>query len=104
MGIYKKELIEEHKRVRGVLHTLEVLGEQTRLIDIYRTERDALGRVIRKCESQEAETSQKALNLANINKAERELLIAFADWVFEQPLSLGGRERELVQEYLKSKQ
>ena len=33
---------------------------------------------------------------------QRELLIAFSDWVFEQPLHLGGNERILVDEYLKS--
>ena len=33
-------------------------------------------------------------------KSDSDKLIAFSDWVFEQPLHLGGNERELVNKYL----
>lgn len=48
-----------------------------------------------------AQEQLKILNIPVVSKRS-ELLIAFADWVFEQPLHLGGRERELVAEYLKA--
>ncbi len=43
----------------------------------------------------------KNFALADVS-GQSELLIAFADWVFNQPKHLGGRERELVAEYLKA--
>ena len=43
----------------------------------------------------------KKLRLSAVS-GQSELLIAFADWVFNQPKHLGGRERELVAEYLKA--
>ena len=46
------------------------------------------------------EEKVKKLRLSAVS-GQSELLIAFADWVFEQPKHLGGRERELVAEYLK---
>ena len=46
------------------------------------------------------ESEFKKLRLSAVS-GQSELLIAFADWVFEQPKHLGGRERELVAEYLK---
>ena len=46
------------------------------------------------------ESEVKKLRLSAVS-GQSELLIAFADWVFEQPKHLGGRERELVAEYLK---
>ena len=45
------------------------------------------------------ESEVKKLRLQNVSQ-QRELLVAFADWVFEQPLHLGGNERKLVDEFL----
>ena len=47
------------------------------------------------------ESEVKKLRLSAVS-GQSELLIAFADWVFNQPKHLGGRERELVAEYLKA--
>ena len=47
------------------------------------------------------ENEVKKLRLSAVS-GQSELLIAFADWVFNQPKHLGGRERELVAEYLKA--
>jgi len=42
----------------------------------------------------------KAINYTRCCKSDSEQLIAFSDWVFEQPLHLGGNERKLVKQYL----
>lgn len=47
------------------------------------------------------ESEVKKLRLSAVSW-QSELLIAFADWVFNQQKHLGGRERELVAEYLKA--
>ena len=41
-----------------------------------------------------------AINYTRCCKSDSEQLIAFSDWVFEQPLHLGGNERKLVKQYL----
>lgn len=43
---------------------------------------------------------EKAINYIPCCKSDSEQLIAFSDWVFEQPLHLGGNERKLVKQYL----
>jgi hypothetical protein len=47
----------------------------------------------------EYEAIKRALSQHDVSEQSK-LLIAFADWVFDQPKHLGGRERELVSEYL----
>jgi hypothetical protein len=48
-----------------------------------------------------ADEIKTAINYTSCCKSDSEQLIAFSDWVFEQPLHLGGNERKLVKQYLK---
>jgi hypothetical protein len=46
------------------------------------------------------EAKKQAIDYTSCCKSDSEQLIAFSDWVFEQPLHLGGNERKLVKQYL----
>jgi hypothetical protein len=47
-----------------------------------------------------AKKQVEAINYTRCCESDSEQLIAFSDWVFDQPLHLGGNERKLVKQYL----
>ena len=68
--------------------------------EIYIKYDDSLEQLDNTSEDQIKEAIKKAINYTRCCESDSEQLIAFSDWIFEQPLHLGGNERKLVKQYL----